>query len=182
VPTLPPKYEYSVLITNLSLSIFTLAQLYRDRGDAENTFDELKNQWGWCGFVTQDLHRSQIMVRIIAQIYNWWSLFVRLADPNKRHEAITSRPLLLHGIGRKIRHGRQDKVIVTQTHGNNKITRKMLSRTSSILTHFRSLAEQLSKSEIWKYILSIIYIKFLKGRKLGSVSRAGFENFQVEYG
>jgi hypothetical protein len=24
-----------------------LAQAYRDRADAENMFDELKNQWGW---------------------------------------------------------------------------------------------------------------------------------------
>jgi hypothetical protein len=31
--------------------------LYRDRGDAENVFDELKNQWGWGGFTTQDLKR-----------------------------------------------------------------------------------------------------------------------------
>jgi len=28
----------------------TLAPMYRARGDAENPFDELKNQWGWGGF------------------------------------------------------------------------------------------------------------------------------------
>ena len=27
-----------------------LSQLYRDRAEAENIFDELKNQWGWTGF------------------------------------------------------------------------------------------------------------------------------------
>ena len=26
---------------------FALAQIYRDRAEAENSFDELKNQWGW---------------------------------------------------------------------------------------------------------------------------------------
>jgi hypothetical protein len=26
--------------------ILSLGQLYRDRADAENAFDELKNQWG----------------------------------------------------------------------------------------------------------------------------------------
>jgi len=31
------------------------AQLYRDRADCENSFDELKNQWGWGRFTTQRL-------------------------------------------------------------------------------------------------------------------------------
>jgi|GEM_PF-4186730 len=55
------KYEYSVLVTSLHGEILTLTQLYRDRATCENNFDELKNQWGRAGFVTQDLKRSQIM-------------------------------------------------------------------------------------------------------------------------
>lgn len=39
-------YEYAVLVTDLAQEMVALAQLYRDRGDAENAFDELKNQWG----------------------------------------------------------------------------------------------------------------------------------------
>ena len=35
--------------------------------------------------------------RHVALIYNWWTLFVRLADPDHHREAITSRPLLMHG-------------------------------------------------------------------------------------
>ena len=35
-------YEHPVLVTNMAEDIFTLAQHYRDRGDAENNFDELK--------------------------------------------------------------------------------------------------------------------------------------------
>ena len=42
-------YEYAVLVTNLDHEVLSLGQLYRDRADAENTFDELKNQWGWGG-------------------------------------------------------------------------------------------------------------------------------------
>ncbi|EGQ62859.1 hypothetical protein GGI1_15448, partial [Acidithiobacillus sp. GGI-221] len=42
-------YEYAVLVTDLTESILGIAQLYRDRADAENGFDELKNQWGWAG-------------------------------------------------------------------------------------------------------------------------------------
>ena len=40
-------YEYAVLVTNTRYGILTLGQLYRDQVDAENAFDELKNQWGW---------------------------------------------------------------------------------------------------------------------------------------
>jgi hypothetical protein len=42
--------------TLLDAEIVTLGQLYRDRGDCENTFDELNNQWSWGGFTTRD-HR-----------------------------------------------------------------------------------------------------------------------------
>lgn len=45
------------------------------------SFDELKNQWGWGGFTTHDLHCCQLAARTVALIYNWWSLFVRLANP-----------------------------------------------------------------------------------------------------
>ena len=40
VPT--ARYEYAVLVTSTEHEILTLAQLYRDRADAENDFDELK--------------------------------------------------------------------------------------------------------------------------------------------
>ena len=56
----------------------------------------MKNQWGWTGFTTHDHQRSQVLARIVALIYNWWSLFTRLAIPNRHTEATTSRPLLLH--------------------------------------------------------------------------------------
>ena len=39
-------FEYAVLATSLpEVYLLTIAQQYRDRGDAENIFDELKNQW-----------------------------------------------------------------------------------------------------------------------------------------
>ncbi len=66
-------YEYGVLVTSLDENeeVLTLAQLYRDRADSENPFDELKNQWGWAGVTTHDLARCQLMARFIALIYNW---------------------------------------------------------------------------------------------------------------
>jgi len=81
-----------VLVTNDHLPIVALAQLYRDRADCENVFDEIKNQWGWAGFVTRAIHRCRITARLIALIYNWWNVFTRLARPGQHMEAITSRP------------------------------------------------------------------------------------------
>jgi len=85
-------WEYTVLVTDVSYELAAIGQLYRDRCDCENGFDELKNQWGWGGFTTQDMHRSQITARAVALIYNWWSWYVRAANPQARREALTSRP------------------------------------------------------------------------------------------
>lgn len=43
-------WEYSVLVTNAEYDLEAIGQLYRDRADCENGFDELKNQWGWGGY------------------------------------------------------------------------------------------------------------------------------------
>ncbi len=59
-------WEYAVLVTSLTAEILTIGQLYRDRADCENSFDELKNHWGWGGFTTHDLKRCQLMARCVA--------------------------------------------------------------------------------------------------------------------
>src|SRR3954467_3696548 len=38
-------WQYAALVTSLDSEMLTLGQLYRDRADCENGFDELKNQW-----------------------------------------------------------------------------------------------------------------------------------------
>jgi hypothetical protein len=35
---------------------------------------------------------------MVALFYDWWNIFVRLIEPDRHMEAITSRPLLLHAI------------------------------------------------------------------------------------
>jgi hypothetical protein len=51
-------WEYAVLVTNSSYPLAAFGQLYRDRADCENGFDELKNQWGWGGFTHLVIHKS----------------------------------------------------------------------------------------------------------------------------
>lgn len=93
-------WEYAVLVSNTDHSLDAIGQLYRDRADSENGFDELKKQWGWGGYTTHDLERCNLSARAVALVYNGWTWYVRLAHPQARREAITSRPLLLSGVAR----------------------------------------------------------------------------------
>ena len=165
------QYEYAVLVTSLPDPVRSVAQHYRDRGDAENNFDELKNQWGWAGFTTQDRKRCQIMGRIIALVYNWWTIFMRLGIPEKHAEAITSRPLALHGIARQTRHGNQTTVEITSTHAKASQIAGILTKVSGFLKRIKMTAEQLTEKERWKLILSAAFRQFLGGKVIGSTGR-----------
>jgi len=74
-----------------------MPRLYRERTDAENSFDELKNQRGWNGDTTRKLAPSRLMANLTALVYNWWNLYVRFYDAEHHREAITSRPALMQG-------------------------------------------------------------------------------------
>ena len=163
-------YEYAVLVTSLDDEVATLAQHYRDRADAENNFDELKNQWGWAGFTTQDLKRCRVLAGAQALIYNWWGLFTRLVMADKHGEAITTRPLLLHGIARRTRHGHQTTVTITSLHARARQMKAALQEASAFLARVRATAEQLTQAQRWRLILSWIFRHFLGGRILGSTS------------
>jgi len=165
------QYEYAVLVTSLPDPVRTMAQHYRDRGDSENNFDELKNQWGWAGFTTQDRKRCQIMGRIIALVYNWWTIFMRLGIPGKHAEAITSRPLALHGIARQTRHANQTTVEITSTHAEGPRIAAVLTKVSGFLKRIKATAEQLTQPQRWKLILSAAFREFLGGEVLGSTAR-----------
>ncbi len=147
-------YEYSVLVTDLEDDLLSLFYHYRDRADCENNFDELKNQWGWGGYTTQEIKSCQFMSRIIALIYNWWNLFVRLAIPEKHHEAITSRPLLLSSIGKLTEHSRQKKMTITSTHGDTTLMKKAYSRINTFFKELKLIAPQLTIQQSWNLILA----------------------------
>jgi Transposase DDE domain group 1 len=159
-------WEFAALVTSLDEEIVTLGQLYRDRGDCENNFDELKNQWGWGGFTTHDLKRCRLLAGCVALVFNWWSLFVRLADPDHRPEAITSRPLLLQAIARQSRHARQLRLTVSSTHGEQHKARQAYWRIAGFLGWLRKTAEQLDPPQRWYRILSEALKRYLKGRQL----------------
>lgn len=154
-------YEYAVLVTNTDSEILTIACHYRDRADSENNFDELKNQWGWSGYTTSDLHRCRLMARIIALIYNWWTIFVRLIEPNSHLEAITSRPLLLQAVGKQIEHAGQKIIQVSSAHGKFKNIQLALSDLSAFFKTLKPCAEQLSVKEKMRRVLQRAFKKFI---------------------
>lgn len=161
-------YEFAVLVTSLKEEVLGVAQLYRDRAEAENVFDELKNQWGWTGFTTQDHQRCAIMALISALIYNWWSLFTRLVIPNRHTEATTSRPLLLHGIGRQTTHANQTTITVTSNHARAGAIQQALESVSALLKRLAASAEQFDVNQRWRWLLRFIFRDWLKAPAAGS--------------
>jgi len=164
-------YEYAVLVTSLDDEILTISQLYRDRADCENTFDELKNHWGWGGFTTRDLHRCRLMARIVALAYNWWNIYVRLVNPDRHMEAITSRPLFLHAIARKTRHAGRITLKLSTPHGDALWAAEALAKAAAFFNDLKKTAEQLTREEKWYRILSHALRKWLRGRQLSPPPR-----------
>jgi Transposase DDE domain group 1 len=157
-------WEYAVLITSTGYALDVIGQLYRDRADCENGFDEMKNQWGWGGYTTQDMERCNLSARAVALIYNWWSWYVRLAHPKTRLEAITSRPLLLGGIARLTHHAGQSRLLVTITHVAGDQVKSMIANIRKGLDHVLQAAPQLSKPERWKSLLRYIVAKIIAAK------------------
>ena len=158
----PPEYEYQVLVTNLTEELLSVSGLYAQRADVENVYDELKNQWGWGGFTTNDLLRCQVAARNVALIYNWWNLFVRCAEPERPREALTSRPLLLCAVGRVIESGRQITLRLTSTHAEAARAQRLLTDVSLFLSGLLNTAEQLTAAARWERIWERILRPWLR--------------------
>ena len=153
-------WEYTVLVSDAKYDLAAIGQLYRDRCDCRTCqvsgFDELKNQWGWGGFTTQDMHRSQLTARAVALVYNGWSWYVRAANPQARHEALTSRPLLLAAVGRAVSHAGQTLLYLTPMHAEAGLIKSMIANVHAAISHVRRAAEQLPKLDHWRALVAYI--------------------------
>jgi hypothetical protein len=154
-------WEYAVLVTSSGYPLESMAQLYRDRADAENGFDELKNQWGWGGFTTQDIERCQTSARAVALLYNWWSWYCRAAKPEARMEAITSRALLLAGVGRATQQAGQTTLHLTPMHAAKTVLMMLIANIRAALRHIRTVAEKSPATDRWKTLLDYIVARII---------------------
>jgi hypothetical protein len=110
------KHELAAYVTNLdepTANAWQVQALYRERADAENVFDELKNQWGFNGFCARSRRVSAMAARLLLLVYNLWSLFVRLLEPSRHIEAAGSRRWFLVIAARLVESGRQKTLQVS---------------------------------------------------------------------
>src|SRR5271165_6913366 len=120
-------------------------------------------------FDTAAIERSPqppIAARLVALFYNWWNIFVRLAEPDWHREAITSRPLLLHAIATRSRHARQTTLTIASSHAKSVPAAKALRAVAMFLRALAKTAEQLTASQRWAAILARAFQAFLNGRPL----------------
>lgn len=104
------RYEYDAYVTDLPVATADATQivlLYRDRGDCENLFDELKNQWGLGGFCSADAGVTEGAARFTLASAALWNLFLRLMEPERHVEAPTGRRWCLLMASRLVKTGRQ---------------------------------------------------------------------------
>lgn len=103
--------EVAAYVTNIPAEEAAPGQvvlLYRKRADAENLFDELKNQWGFAGFCSKKAVVSEMAARLLLLTYNLWSMFVRVIKEEDKHtEAVTSRDELLMIPAKLVESGRR---------------------------------------------------------------------------
>jgi hypothetical protein len=159
----------AVLVTSLDPRAYpapTLARLYRERADAENIYDELKNQWGWNGFTTQKLSPCRLMANFVALVYNWWHLYVRLYDAEHHREAITSRPALMGGVARLTRHGGQSTIKVSLQHDKRDLIVQAIAQVSNTLRRVSAITERWTQPERWTLLLTLIFRHWLGGKRL----------------
>ena len=101
------------------------------------------------------------MARMVALVYNWWTLYVRLAHPHQHFEAISSRPLLLHGVATPSRHAGQTRLTITSTHAKQAVIQAVLTQLAGFLSSLKSTAEQLTDGQRLRAILTRAFAKFI---------------------
>jgi len=164
--------KIAVLVTTLDPQAYpavALARLYRERADAENIYDELKNQWGWAGYTTQKLAPCRLMANLVALLYNWWHLYVRLYDGEHHREAITSRPTLRNGVARLAEHQGQRKITVSLQHEESDALSQAIVIVSNYLQRVNAIAQRWTIEQRWTLLLTRILRRWLGGKWLGQL-------------
>ena len=175
-----------MLVTSLDATTWPAIHIpkqYRDRADAENCFDELKNQWGWGGYTSRQLAPCRIMANLIALFYNWWNLYLRFYDGEHHREAICadlldytaalsplrsgcSRPMLMSGVGRQVQSGGQRTIKVSILHEKGDLVARAIRQISGEIGQIRAITERWSVEQRWTLLLTRLLRRWLGGKWL----------------
>jgi hypothetical protein len=115
-----PEEEVQAFVTNLPVEEATVEQvvrLGRKRGDAENVYDELKNQRGNRGYCRRRGVVPERAARLLLLPYNLWRKYVSLLLGQSQREANTPRSEFLMLAGQLPRSGRQQKLKLAVSAG-----------------------------------------------------------------
>ena len=156
-------YEWHALVTDLGMDARDVLPLYRERGDCENVFDEMKNRWGWGGFTAHSLKQTAPFAGLAAIAANLWNVFTRLGDDGTHREAATSRPLLQSCIARLTRHARRG--IVTIYTATSEKARGVYRAISAFLSKVAS-ASQLGVERRRHLVMAYAFRKYGTIRRL----------------
>ena len=135
---------------------------------------------GWGGFTTHDLARCRLTARMVALVDNGWNIYVRLAEPDKHLEAITSRPLLLAaspnapataGRPRRAWPRRMAAQVGPRRLGRAGWAEHVLTGVTRFLRGRIATTEQLTADQRWARILAHAVRSWLAGRQLRAPPR-----------
>ncbi len=70
--------------------------------------------------------------------------FVRLTRPHKRFEAISIRPLLLHGVATQTQHAVQKRLTIASTHAKQAVIQAILTSLAGFLRSLKATVEPLT--------------------------------------
>lgn len=110
------KHEYEAYVCDLDpgeANPWQVMDLYRQRADAENVFDELKNHWGFGGFCCRSKVATEMAARLMLLAYDLWNLFLRLLEPERHVEAFQARRWFLLIAARLVKSGRERRVKIS---------------------------------------------------------------------
>ncbi|MCP9443365.1 MAG: hypothetical protein NNA20_12350 [Nitrospira sp.] len=86
---------------------------------------------------------------------------MRLAQPHKHFEAISSRPLLLHGVTAHTQHAGQTRLTITSLHAKRSAIQAVLTNVAGFLKTLKATAEQWTDAERLRAMLTRAFATFM---------------------
>lgn len=99
---------------------------------------------------------------MVALVYNRWTLFVRLVQPDKPIEAISSRSFLLYGVATPTHHAGQTRLTLTSLHAKQSAIQARLTSLAGVPQTLKATMEQWTNADRLQVILAWAFAEFLR--------------------